>query len=144
MLGEQWHDMQTLVRRARGAAPELVLRPEAVQAIHAAKAKGYRLAILSNELDLFYGADFRDKLPILQLFDVIVDASHTGVLKPDPRAYAAVTNALGIAASDCVFVDDQMKNIVGAQAVGMRTVWFDVMQPSAMYQAALQLLDQSP
>ena len=32
------------------------------------------LAILSNELDLFYGADFREKLPFLADFDVIVDA----------------------------------------------------------------------
>jgi putative hydrolase of the HAD superfamily len=86
-----------------------------------------RLAILSNELDLFYGADFRDRLPFLAGFELIVDATYTGILKPDPRAYAASwTAGLRIAAAECVFVDDQMKNIRGAAAAGMQTVAFDV------------------
>ena len=33
---------------------------------------------------------------IFEGFDVIVDATHTGILKPDARAYAAVTTALGL------------------------------------------------
>jgi len=47
------------------------------------------LAILSNELDLFYGVGFRDRLPLLGLFDVLVDAP-TPDLKPDSRAYENV------------------------------------------------------
>jgi len=118
-----------------------VVRPEAVAAIHAAKAAGCRLAVLSNELDLFYGRGFRARLPLLQLFDLIVDASHTGILKPDPRAYAAVTDGLQIAPADCVFVDDQARNIAGAQAAGWRTVHLDVTAPAAGFQQALALLD---
>ena len=90
LVGEDWQSMQTFVQRARGADVQAVIRPEAVTAIHAAKAAGCKLAVLSNELDLFYGADFRQRLPLLDLFDVIVDATYTGILKPDPRAYAAV------------------------------------------------------
>ncbi|MCY1365057.1 tRNA pseudouridine synthase A [compost metagenome] len=117
--------METFVQRARGADVEAVIRPEAVATIEAAKAAGKRLAILSNELDLFYGADFRSRLPLLQLFDVIVDATHTGILKPDPRAYAAVTEALGLSAGECVFVDDQKRNADGGVRAGMQVVHFD-------------------
>ncbi|TGS08609.1 HAD family hydrolase, partial [Mesorhizobium sp. M1C.F.Ca.ET.187.01.1.1] len=86
LVGEDWQAMETFVQRARGAEPEKVVRPEAISAIRAVHAAGFRLAILSNELDLFYGAGFRRRLPLLGLFDVIVDATYTGILKPDPRA----------------------------------------------------------
>jgi putative hydrolase of the HAD superfamily len=140
LVGETWERMETFVQRARGADPAAVIRPEAVAAIEAAKAAGMKLAVLSNELDLFYGEGFRERLPLLRDFDVIVDATHTGILKPDPRAYAAVTTALGIAAADCVFVDDQARNVAGAEVAGLRSVHFDVMAPAASYRAALRLL----
>lgn len=140
LLGEDWDRMETLVQRARGADVQAVIRPEAVAAIHAAKAAGCRLAILSNELDLFYGSGFAQRLPLIGLFDVVVDATHTGILKPDPRAYAQCTKQLGLPAAACVFVDDQPRNVLGGQRAGMRVVQFDVRQPQAGYDAALALL----
>jgi putative hydrolase of the HAD superfamily len=140
LVGEPWTDMQSFVTAARGADPVSVIRPEFVAAIDLALVQGVRLAILSNELDLFYGADFRNRLPFLSDFDLIVDASHTGILKPDPAAYALVTDGLGVAARNCIFVDDQKRNIDGAQAFGMQTVHFDVTNPQASYDRALKLL----
>ena len=55
-----------------------------------AREAGLKLAILSNELDLFYGVEFRKRFPLIELFDVIVDATYTKILKPDPRAYEQV------------------------------------------------------
>lgn len=140
LVGEDWDDMQTFVRRARGADPTLVIRPEADRAIRIARNAGRKLAILSNELDLFYGAEFRRKLPLLGHFDVIVDATHTGILKPDARAYGAVCDALGLAPQACVFVDDQERNIEGAIACGLPTVLFDVRHPQDSYRRALKML----
>lgn len=138
MVGEDWRDMETFVKRARGADPDTVIRPEATRAITLAADAGFRLAILSNELDLFYGAEFRTRLSILKRFDTIVDATHTGILKPDPRAYQSVLDELALEAEDCVFVDDQRRNITGAAACNMRTVLFDVRNPAASYGEALR------
>lgn len=140
LVGEDWTRMEQFVVRARGADPASVIRPEAVDAIGRAAAAGCRLAVLSNELDLFYGADFRRKLPLLDRFELIVDATYSGVLKPDPRAYAAVTQALRLAATDCVFVDDQPRNVAGGIAAGMDTVHFDVTRPADSYAEALRRL----
>lgn len=140
LLGEDWDKMETFVQRARGADVEAVIRPEAVSIIQAAKAAGKKLAILSNELDLFYGAGFRSRLPLLQLFEVIVDATYTGILKPDPRAYAAVTEALGLPASACVFVDDQKRNADGGEKAGLQVVHFDVLHPADSFAKARALL----
>lgn len=140
LIGEVWTAFPQFVERVRGADPAAVIRPEALDCIARAKASGKRLAILSNELDLFYGADFRGKLPFLANFDVIVDATYTGILKPDCRAYDFVTDALGVVAEDCVFVDDQAKNILGAKAAGMSCVAFDVVNPNASFALAKTML----
>jgi putative hydrolase of the HAD superfamily len=140
LLGEDWKDMASFVRRARGADPDAVIRPEALAAIAAAKRDGHQVAILSNELDLFYGADFRSRLSFLPMIDLLLDLSDSTVLKPDPRAYARLATALGQPAQDCVFVDDQIRNVTGARRAGMRAVAFDVRQPARSFTEALALL----
>lgn len=140
MVGQDWTEMAQFVRAARGADAGAVIRPEFRAALATVKAAGLRLAILSNELDLFYGADFRARLPFLADFAVTRDATHTGILKPDPRAYAACLEDLRLPAGDCVFVDDQLRNAEGARAVGLPTVHFDVARPAASYKKALHLL----
>jgi putative hydrolase of the HAD superfamily len=140
LVGENWTSLPEFLQRVRGDNPANMIRPEFLIALAKAKAAGFRLAILSNELDLFYGAEFRNKLHFLSEFDLIVDATYTGILKPDPRSYGAITEGLGLAAIACVFVDDQLKNIKGAEAVGMNTVHFDVTQPATSYAKALGLL----
>ena len=137
LVDEDWQDMSTFVQRARGADPQAVVRPEAERAIRIAHEAGVRLAILSNELDLFYGKSFRERLPLLSLFETIVDATYTKVLKPDRRAYAMVGEALKLPLSACVFVDDQKRNVDGAIAAGMLTVHFDVARPARSYTEAL-------
>lgn len=141
LVGADWTEMSQFIRAARGADPESVIRPEALAAIDSADRAGHALAILSNELDLFYGEDFRHQLPFLDSFTTIYDATHTGILKPDPRAYLQCAEQLGVAVSNCVFVDDQIRNIKGAEAVGMQAVHFDVTRPGESFASALALLD---
>jgi len=144
LLGEHWTEMSQFVMAARGADPESVLRPETLQAIEAAKARGIRLAILSNELDLFYGPEMRSRLPFLKKFDLVADATYTKILKPDPRAYLDCARELGVEPQRCVFVDDQKRNVKGAEAVGMHAVYFDVRRPGESIKQTLSLLAALP
>ena len=140
LAGKDWKTLPPFLTAVRGNDPSEVIRPEALDAIRNAKQAGHLLAILSNELDLFYGKEFRKKLAFLGDFDLIVDATYTEILKPDPRAFGFITDGLAIAAKDCVFVDDQLKNIRGGEAVGMACVHFDVTNPGKSYAHALSLL----
>lgn len=142
LVNKDWDTLPPFLTAVRGNDPEQVIRPEALEAISTAKLNGHRLAILSNELDLFYGLEFRNRLGFLKDFDLIVDATYTRVLKPDPGAFGFITNGLGLPAENCVFVDDQLKNIRGGESVGMRCVQFDVTQPARSYAQALSLLDK--
>lgn len=140
LVGEDWTSLPQFLQRVRGDDPASVIRPEALAAIAAARKAGRKLAILSNELDLFYGEGFRRRLPFLQDFDAVVDATYTKILKPDPRAYRLVTDELDLEPGACVFVDDQIRNVRGAEAAGMSTVHFDVRRPADGYSQALRLL----
>lgn len=140
LLGKNWSTMEEFVLAARGQNVAEVIRPEFLTTMQKAQQADVKLAILSNELDLFYGSDFRSQLPFLDDFDVIIDATYTQILKPRPEAYQLVLDALKLPAAACVFVDDQERNIKGAQAVGMQTVHFDVQRPDESYQQALQAL----
>lgn len=140
LTGADWPGFPQFVQAVRGADPASVIRPQAIAATAAAKRAGVKLAILSNELDLFYGAAFRHKLPFLREFDAIRDATYTHILKPDPRAYLNCAEALELTPAQCLFVDDQARNVRGAEEVGMRAVQFDVTDPDTGYATALQAL----
>ncbi len=135
LIGRDWTRMVEFVSAARGNDLDRVIRPEVTALVAAAAAAGMPCAILSNELDLFYGSGIRD-LPLLARFAVIVDATHTGILKPDPRSYALVVDGLGLAPADCLFVDDQTRNLDGARAAGLQTLHFDVRHPGASCHSA--------
>jgi putative hydrolase of the HAD superfamily len=45
-------------------------------------------------------------------------------MKPDRGAYDAIAQALGVALTDCVFIDDNLANIEGAARVGMQTIHY--------------------
>lgn len=139
-VGEDW-DMLAMIRRTMGDDPNLHVRPEARDFVYLAKAAGRRVGILSNELELFYGADAMAKLDILQLMDSLVDATHTKILKPDPRAYQLGCAALGLAPENVVFVDDQERNVEGAKRAGLTAIRFDVANPSASFAEAAEALE---
>jgi len=86
---------------------------------------------------LFYGKGFTKRFPLLSDFEVVIDATYTGILKPDSRAYQLCLDALKLPADQCVFVDDQRRNIDGAERVGMSAVHFDVREPKKSYAEVL-------
>lgn len=130
----------SLLERLRGDDPNRIIRPDVGRLIRDAQATGRKIGLLTNELELFHGAGITDALDILRLFDGIVDASKTGILKPDPTAYRQALESIGTVAAETVFVDDQIKNIDGGRAAGLQTVHFDIIDPAASIAETRRLL----
>lgn len=124
--GHPGWDMLAMLTRLRHTDPNAVVRPEMRRLILLARAKGLKVGILSNELELFNGKDFLSRMDVLREMEVVVDATHTHILKPDPRAYALGVQGLGVPAERVLFVDDQFRNIAGAQRAGLQTQFFDL------------------
>ena len=105
-----------------------------------ARAAGLPVGILTNDLGAFHSQSWVDGLEVLRLADALVDGSHLGMLKPDPRIYLLMTGRLEVEPSDVVFLDDQPVNLAGATAVGMTAVPVDVTAPDAAFTQARMLL----
>jgi putative hydrolase of the HAD superfamily len=89
------------------------------------RGRGYRMALLTNNVREWEPL-WRSMLPVDEIFEIIVDSGFVGVRKPDPPIYEMTIERLGdgIAASDCLFVDDVEVNIEAARALGMTAVHF--------------------
>jgi len=138
MVGEPL-SIQDIISRSRPRIDD-ICRSQAIAAMHTTKTAGATVAVLTNELLLFYGSARVNESSVLSSFDHIFDASYTKILKPDPRAYAMVTAALDVKPSQIVFVDDQIANIEGARLAGYRAIHLDLNRPQAAFDAALDSL----
>ena len=130
--------IRRLVTDLRSFKPSI--RPEAETLIRQARAQGRRVGLLTNELELFHGPEVYDAFEILGSFDAIVDATHTGILKPEPRAYQLAVESLDASFESVVFVDDQQKNIDGAIDCGIEAIRLDITEPEIGFDQIYQAL----
>jgi putative hydrolase of the HAD superfamily len=56
--------------------------------------------------------------------DRVLNSARLGLAKPEPEAFAAAAEALGVEPGRCLFVDDRPANVDGARAAGMRAELF--------------------
>jgi putative hydrolase of the HAD superfamily len=118
-----------------------LIRPETEAIVHEVQAAGFLCGLLTNDLSAFHGPEWRDPISVLKVVSPLVDLSMTGYLKPNPKAYAAAIEAMGVAPGEIVFLDDQPYNVAGAVEAGIIGVWFDqtdVPGTVARFRAALE------
>ncbi len=87
------------------------------------RERGYRLAICTNNVREWEPL-WRAKLPVDEIFDLVVDSAFVGVRKPDPEIYRLTLERLSVEPARAVLVDDIEINCDAARAVGMTAVWF--------------------
>jgi len=82
----------------------------------------YKLGIISNS-----GADWVTRIIGEEnkgLFDDVILSYQSGFIKPDSEIYEMSARNLGVNPGHCVFVDDISTYCQGAEAVGMKTIWY--------------------
>lgn len=118
LLGVDGEDL--LARALVGLTP----RPEVMGLVRRVRAANIPVAVLSNS----WGVDEHDPYARYGLekdFDAVVISGRVGLRKPDPAIYELTAAEIGVAPSECVFVDDTEPNLPSARALGMATVHFD-------------------
>ena len=101
----------------RGARNQLEPYGEVIAALESLKPR-YRLATLTNG-----NADLA-VIGLAHHFEVSLSAGALGCAKPDPRAYAALADALTLKPAEILFVGDEPHaDVVGPRTAGMQTVW---------------------
>ncbi len=98
--------------------------PGSVPLLRSLRRQGVRIGVVTNH----QVAPQRKKLHELGLeglVDQVTISEEVGAVKPDPRIFEAALQAASIDASAAVMVGDSWENdILGAQRVGIRPVWF--------------------
>jgi putative hydrolase of the HAD superfamily len=87
------------------------------------RERRYRMAICTNNIREWERL-WRAKLPVDEIFEVVVDSSVVGTRKPERRIYEITLERLGVAADATLFVDDLEINCDAARELGMTAVWF--------------------
>jgi len=89
------------------------------------KTSGLRMGLLTNNVRE-WEPRWRTMLPVDEIFEFVVDSAFVGYRKPDPEIYGIAVERFGggIAAADCLFVDDIERNCEAATELGMRAVHY--------------------
>jgi HAD superfamily hydrolase (TIGR01509 family) len=78
----------------------------------------YKIALLSNvgrgRINTLFTPD-----ELTELFDTVILSSEVGMVKPDADIYHLAAAKLGLEPSECIMIDDILRNVDGAKAIGM-------------------------
>jgi putative hydrolase of the HAD superfamily len=85
------------------------------------RADGIRTALVTNNVREL-GDGWRSLIPVDELFEVVIDSSHAGVRKPDPKIFQLALDALDVTAAQSLFLDDFPGNVAAADALGIRGI----------------------
>ncbi|KAJ3485022.1 hypothetical protein NLG97_g6910 [Lecanicillium saksenae] len=101
--------------------------PEVFDVLQRLKAQGYKLGVVTNcskELgNIAAVCAGTSKTGEKLAFDTVVTAEESGFYKPVKQAYDAILEAMGVDASEALFVAGSAGDVQGATDAGMKVVW---------------------
>jgi HAD superfamily hydrolase (TIGR01549 family) len=118
---DDWQLRMPAVEAAYGGFAPEDLYPDALRALEALRAGGYRLAIVANQ-----PAIRSEQLGAIGVdADVIAMSETMGVAKPDPAFFTRALELMGSPEpADVAYVGDRIDNdVLPATTAGMRAVW---------------------
>lgn len=97
---------------------------DAIPVLEALKQRGFRLGVISNGADDLNTYALIDKVNIRTYFEYIISSAAFGKRKPHPGIFRAALEHFQVPAGQAVMIGDTFEaDILGAQAVGMNSVW---------------------
>jgi len=92
-------------------------------------AQHYRVGLLSNIMPgLIPEMISNGSLPDIN-YDTIIDSSEEGVIKPEESIYALAQQKAGVSSDEILFIDDSRTNLMAAERMGWKVLWFDDFRP---------------
>jgi 2-haloacid dehalogenase len=87
------------------------------------QSAGYELHALTNwSAETFPHA--RERFAFLEWFDSILVSADVGLIKPDPAIFDLLLERIGRTPADCIYIDDNPKNVASAAALGFDAIAF--------------------
>ncbi len=97
--------------------------PGSVSILEELKQAGFELRALTNwSVEKFPIA--RERYQFLSWFESILVSGEVRLIKPDPRIFHLLLESIGRPAADCIYIDDNAKNVTAAAALGFDAIHF--------------------
>ncbi len=101
----------------------------------------YKAGLLTNTMPGFVSAMRRaGRLPNLQ-YDAIVDSSEVAAIKPEPRIYEIAQERAACPVEEIMLIDDSRANLMAAERLGWRVLWFDDSLPDESVERVREALE---
>jgi putative hydrolase of the HAD superfamily len=84
----------------------------------------YKFALLSNDV-LEWSQHLRQIYDIDKYFSQCIVSSEVNTLKPDKAIYEIALSRIGVPASECIFVDNSVRNLETARELDIDTILFN-------------------
>lgn len=101
-----------------------VALPGVLELLDSLKGRGYKLGVISNN-------DGRTEekcaeVGIRDHFDVILDSTNLGMVKPDSRIFHYALDRLGISPGEALYIGDLYgSDVLGGRDAGLDVIWFN-------------------
>lgn len=92
-------------------------------------AQYYRIGLLSNIMPGFISDMIENNLLPALPYDVIIDSSVVGSIKPERQIYEIASNNANVPTEEILLVDDSRTNLMAAEKLGWHVMWFDDFRP---------------
>jgi putative hydrolase of the HAD superfamily len=100
-------------------------RPEMIEALRRIKTR-FKTGCITNNVPANQTGSAEGRSlyarEVMELFDHVIESAKSGIRKPNPRIYEMMCEALCVAPSACVYLDDLGVNLKPARAMGMVTI----------------------
>ena len=90
----------------------------------------YRVGLLSNIMPGFIDQMIANGLLPDVGYDVIIDSSQVGQLKPEQEMYETAEKHANVDPAEILFIDDSRTNLMAAERRGWKVMWFDDYDPA--------------
>ncbi len=101
----------------------------------------YRVGLLSNIMPGMLQEMMRRGLIPNLGYDAIIDSSEVHAIKPEPEIYRVASQKSNIDPSAILLVDDSRANLMSAEKLGWRVLWFDDYRPKESVERVKQALE---
>lgn len=104
-------------------------------------SQNYRIGLLTNIMPGLVSNMRRSGLLPSVNYDVIVDSSEVGVVKPEPEIYQIAQDLAGCPPEEILLIDDTRGNLKSAEKLGWKVMSFDDSRPQESAVRARQALE---
>lgn len=101
-----------------------------MQEVVAWVADNYYVGLLSNIMPGFIDEMIERNLLPKIAYDVIIDSSQVGAIKPEQKIYEIAQSRTAVQPEEILLIDDSRSNLMAAEKMGWHVQWFDDYRPT--------------